>query len=341
MHSTATKTERISAIDFTKGALVLTMVLYHWLNYFYASHGDVYRYLRFLPPSFICISGFLVSSVYFAKYGPAHPGLSLRLARRGLKILAIFLFLNLAGGVLLSAIAHAPAPAAFFSPVNLVAVFLSGNIAVVGAGKSAAFFILVPIAYLLLLSALLALFRGVFPYVFHVLFLCFLLLILLLHHQGLQSGNLELLSIGLLGVLLGFLPAHRIAAFIRYPFPFAAAYLGYLAAVTYWEVSFPLEVAAVLLNLMLFFFLGTVAGEFAGIRRLILLLGNYTLFGYIAQIAILQVLRLFLRRLHLENGLLPVSFIAAFTLTILSIVLLDRARAKSSALDGLYKAVFA
>ena len=57
---------RISALDFTKGALVLVMVLYHWLNYFVGPQGDFYRYLSFLPPSFICITGFLISHVYLS-----------------------------------------------------------------------------------------------------------------------------------------------------------------------------------------------------------------------------------------------------------------------------------
>src|SRR5271169_6764755 len=53
--SSGSKTGRISALDFTKGTLVLVMVLYHWLNYFVGSQGSFYRYLSFLPPSFICI----------------------------------------------------------------------------------------------------------------------------------------------------------------------------------------------------------------------------------------------------------------------------------------------
>lgn len=48
---------RIPALDFTKGALVLTMVLYHWLNYFVGVTGYYYRYLHFLTPSFIFITG--------------------------------------------------------------------------------------------------------------------------------------------------------------------------------------------------------------------------------------------------------------------------------------------
>ena len=88
-------TQRLPVLDFTKGALVLTMVVYHWLNYFYSSQGDVYRYLRFLTPSFIFITGFLISNIYLSKYRSADSGLSKRLAQRGLKLIAVFVVLNL------------------------------------------------------------------------------------------------------------------------------------------------------------------------------------------------------------------------------------------------------
>src|SRR5580658_8456542 len=80
------KAPRIPALDFTKGALVLIMVLYHWLNYFVGPQGDIYKYLRFLTPSFIFITGFLISNVYLSKYGIADPRLPRRLVQRGLKI---------------------------------------------------------------------------------------------------------------------------------------------------------------------------------------------------------------------------------------------------------------
>src|SRR5437879_8499891 len=102
MQATTPKTERIQALDFTKGALVLIMVLYHWLNYFVSPQGDFYKYLRFLTPSFICISGFLISNIYFAKYGIAAPHLPMRLIQRGLKILAVFLTLNIVRTYVLS-----------------------------------------------------------------------------------------------------------------------------------------------------------------------------------------------------------------------------------------------
>jgi uncharacterized membrane protein len=37
-----TERPRDTAIDFTKGALVLFMVLYHWLNYVFGPHGKYY-----------------------------------------------------------------------------------------------------------------------------------------------------------------------------------------------------------------------------------------------------------------------------------------------------------
>lgn len=92
----AKKPSRIYALDFTKGALVLIMVLYHWLNYFVTSNGTVYKYLRFLTPSFIFISGFLISHVYLSKYRTSGLKVPRRLLVRGFKLLAIVFCLNMA-----------------------------------------------------------------------------------------------------------------------------------------------------------------------------------------------------------------------------------------------------
>src|SRR5277367_6080548 len=98
MQTTASspKAQRIPALDFTKGALVLIMVLYHWINYFIGPQWKYYLYLRFLTPSFIFITGFTISHVYLSKYTAADPRLWKRLFTRGLKLTTIFLALNLA-----------------------------------------------------------------------------------------------------------------------------------------------------------------------------------------------------------------------------------------------------
>lgn len=81
---------RDAAIDFTKGALVLFMVLYHWLNYFLGPHGQYYNYLRFLTPSFIFITGFMISQIHLRRYANSGRSLPKRLFIRGLKLLSAF-----------------------------------------------------------------------------------------------------------------------------------------------------------------------------------------------------------------------------------------------------------
>src|SRR5881409_2124172 len=198
MIPTDSKTHRIAALDFTKKALVLFMVLYHWLNYFMSTEGDFYRYLRFLTPSFIFITGFLISNVYPSKYQIGDPRLTKRLLQRGLKILGLFVVLNTMIGLIFSGSYTGRVLFDHSSISNIIAIYVTGNIVIAGNGKAAAFHILVPISYLLLLSAGLLIVSRFYKYIFHVVCTFFLLCILLLHLNGLESANLELLTIGLL-----------------------------------------------------------------------------------------------------------------------------------------------
>ena len=341
MMATASKTYRIPAIDFTKGALVLFMVLYHWLNYFIATQGDFYRYLRFLTPSFIFITGFLISSVYLSKYKIADPQLPKRLVQRGLKILGLFVFLNASISFLFS---ESYRGKLLFDPLslsNIIAIYVTGNVYVAGIGKAAAFHILVPISYLLLLSAVLLIACRFYKYAFHVVFMFFLLCVLLLDLNGLESANLDLLTIGLLGVIIGHVPIEKINNVVRHPYTLVSAYLCYTGAITIWDVVYPLQVVGVCLSLLLIYLVGAKNGEPGRMRRHIILLGKYSLFGYIAQIAVLQLIFRGLRHVNLEAGTLGISFFGAFALTVLTVEAIDRVRAKSTTVDGLYKAVFA
>ncbi len=58
------KGQRIPALDITKGTLVLLMVLYHWIHYFIDPQWKYLFYLRFLTPSFIFISGFMMNCLH-------------------------------------------------------------------------------------------------------------------------------------------------------------------------------------------------------------------------------------------------------------------------------------
>lgn len=336
------KPARISALDFTKGALVLIMVLYHWLNYFVAGQGFFYRYLRFLTPSFIFIAGFLISNVYLARYQVAGIKLPGRLTVRGLKILAVFIVLNVGIDLLLSN-RQTAGRASFdmFTPDGATSIFVIGSNGVPGGAKAAAFYILVPIGYLFLLSAGLVFIYRFYKHVFHAVCILLLLSVVSLNLWGIKNGNLELLTMGLLGVAAGSISIDKITNLVRHPYSIMVAYLWYLAAITIWNVIFPLQIIGVCLTLLLIYVIGTTEGKVGPVYGIFVLLGKYSLFGYIGQIAILQLLRRAIPPLRLESVELPLSFVLAFALTVLSVECLDRLRAKSGVTDKLYRAIFA
>jgi hypothetical protein len=339
MAETASKTNRNPALDFTKGALVLIMVLYHWINYFYGPHDN--RYLRFLTPSFICITGFLISNIYLSKYDVSDPRLPKRLIVRGLKILGVFFALNVLRLLLVQGTLALPIPSDRSPVSNLIDVYLVGSGVGGGQAKAVAFFVLIPIGYILLLSAVLTVASRVYRYAFHVVCLISLMSIVFLACYGLQSPNLELVTIGLLGVIAGYMPTAKVDAIVRHPILLGGAYTLYLVAITFWNVIYPLQIVGVFLSLMILYWLGQT-GDTPGIaRRITILLGKYSLFGYIAQIAVLQLLHFGLIRLGSRTFVLGTSFLLAFCLTILSVVIVDRARAKSAIANKLYGAVFA
>ena len=145
----------------------------------------------------------------------------------------------------------------------------------------------------------------------------------------------------MLGVLAGFIPIERINGLVRHPVVLAVCYLCYTIAITIWNAPFPLLVVGVLLSLMVIYLVGTKGGECNIVRNEVILLGKYSLFGYISQIAILQVLSVCFRIVHVGATELIISFLAAFALTIVSVEVVDRARANMKSVDRLYKAVFA
>lgn len=180
-----------------------------------------------------------------------------------------------------------------------------------------------------------------FRYAFHVFATVFLIAIGALYFVGMQSPNLELLTIGLLGVIAGYLPLSRVNSVVRHPFALCVSYLVYLGAITHWNVRYPLQIVGVYLTLMIIYLVGLKSGEPGTLRGWVILLGKYSLYGYIAQIAILQLLHVALKTLTPPILLLAVSFVLAFVLTVVSVEILDRLRRRSSLLDSAYKAVFA
>lgn len=336
----SSKTQRIPALDFTKGVLVLIMVLYHWINYFIGPQWPYYQYLRFLTPSFIFISGFMISSIYLSKYNAVDPRLPRRLFTRGLKLMAVFLVLNIVRGCVIPILgAHEPWTNPL-TPRNIFTIFVSGNSPVSG-DKLAAFPILVPISYLLMLSGALMFPYRFQKYTFHFVCMFLLLSILMLQLVGAKSPNLECIAIGMLGVLAGFISMDRINRVVRHRLKLIFAYLCYTITIAIWNDPFPLLIAGVSLSLMVIYSIGKIGDEYGTLRSEVTLLGKYSLLGYISQIAILQILSAMFRHVHLGNSVLGISFVLAFFLTVVTVEIVDRARMRVGPIDRLYKAVFA
>jgi hypothetical protein len=330
---------RLPALDFTKGVLVLIMVLYHWLNYFVGTNLD-YRYLRFLTPSFIFVAGFLISFVYLSRHSFPDARLSKRLLVRGLKLLAIFVVLNAFRDVLLSKFSSVGLVADQLSLENIQEVLVVGSVPVV-TSKIVAFYILVPISYLLIFSGVLVYPYRFWKYTFHAVFVLLILCIFVLALNGRSSANLEFVTIGLLGALAGFIPIQKINSFVEHTYLLIASYVAYIAAITVWNVPFALLAAGVCLTLWAIYRIGLLAAEPGRIQRHVILLGKHSLFGYIAQIAILQVLRMGLRHVDAELGVTEISFVGAFALTMAAVETLEFIKSRSVTVDRLYKAAFA
>jgi peptidoglycan/LPS O-acetylase OafA/YrhL len=335
-----TDLSRDTAIDFTKGALVLFMVLYHWLNYFFGPHGQYYDYLRFLTPSFIFITGFMISQIQLRRYENSGRGLSKRLFVRGFKLLIVFLVLN--------ALVYATLSRVQVSHLLLGkslrslgwAVFVVGTSRAADGQKSVVFSILVAIAYLLIVSAGVVLARRV-RYAFYGTLVVLIAGVVFIRFWNLENFYLDLLMIGVLGVVVGFAGREQISSLVSHPYILITLYCLFLAAITIWRVPLPLEIASVLLTTALLYTAGSRLETAGAAGRRTILLGKYSLLGYIAQIAILQGLRRISWFSQHGVGASLAALLLGALLTVAVVEAVDIARQRSKIANDLYRLVFA
>jgi len=338
--SKPTDLSRDTAIDFTKGALVLFMVLYHWLNYFLGPHGQYYDYLRFLTPSFIFITGFMISQIQLHRYESSGRNLPKRLFVRGLKLLVVFLVLN---ALIYAALSRVQVPYSLWgrSLRNFSwAAFVVGASRAPDGQKSVMFNILVPIAYLLIVSAAAVLTRRV-RFAFYCMLSLLIAAVVCIRFLHLESMYLDLLMIGVLGVVIGFAGREYLSLVIRHPYILAALYCLFLAVITIWGVPLPFEIASVILTTALLYSVGSRLAADGTAQRRVIFLGKYSLLGYIAQIAVLQGLRRIPWFSQHGVGALLGSLLLGVLLTVAIVEAVDIAKQRSKITSDLYRFVFA
>ena len=331
-HRSSGSRKRLLGVDFAKGMLVLVMVLYHWMNYFVGLDSPTYKYLRFLTPSFIFLAGFLIAYVYQPRFNGGETGIPARLIWRGLKLLAIVLVLNSA--VHFAASGLTVDPQWWHTPLERLGSYAFGS-------APLSFSILVPIGYLLIASAGLLVAARRAPVLVHYVTGALIAISFWCEWARVSNGYLEIFSMGMLGVSAGYLSIDTIHRVVARRITVLAVYAAYLCALTVWNAVYLLQIVGVCLNLAILYAAAGVPPSRRGVSGLLIRLGEYSLFAYIAQIAILQVLHRIAPALS-EFGGTPVMFlVVALVCTGLSVLILDWVRPRVPALNRIYVAVFA
>lgn len=330
--ATLVATRRIETLDFVKGMLVVMMVIYHSLNRsFY--HPMAFKYLAFLPPSFIFITGFILTQVYVSRYDVRGWKLHRRLLVRGAKLILLFTLLN----VLIYSFVLGPAD----NPSLGFAALLERwrEIYLEGKPRAAMFHILLAIGYLLILAPMLLRLQSWNNRFVPILAVVAIAGCLVLESKG-AFNVILMLTAGLLGMAIGMISISKINSIARKWFLAVSIYLGYRLLSYKVGDSFGIQMLGVLATLLALYSIALSLSTSPSLSHFFTLLGNYSLLAYITQILLLQaIVRLIVRP---ENNLVVViaTMLVTVAATYFVVWTADRWRRKMGSVDAAYKAVF-
>ena len=324
---------RDAALDFTRGALVLCMIVYHAVNYSGADPA-ILRHLRFLPGAFVFLAGFGVGRIYLQRWVAGDAGVARRLWWRGVRILMLFLALNVT--------AHALMPASYNRRLEL-AEFAERLDVILGPGgvRAAVFGVLLPIAYVLAAcGAALALGRRGRQAVLLVGALVFGTAAMLATVSSLPF-NLELAGLGFLGVLSGCVAFGRMPSALRHPMALLFVCTALQAVLTRGEPGFALTTTLITMTLALLYVVGRRVSTEAPGLPVILLLGRNSLLAYLLQIAALQLLFRTMRASGVGAPDLPLAIAFTAVATTAGIAATSALRPRLPLAERTYRALFA
>lgn len=327
-------TNRIVSLDFTKGALVVFMVIYHGLNYLgYESLPHVF--LSFVPPSFIMIAGFIITHVYVPRKGAASKGLAGRLTIRSLKLVMLFTLLNVGAVLVFSPVQGGAAPRISDFVGRLSEIYI------IGGSRWAAFEVLLPIGYLLLLSIAVLRLHSRIPSAVAGAAVVLVAGCLAAEHYGYPVYNLYMISAGFVGMTIGLMRDSALrAAYRSWTLP-AFLYGLYWLAFLMLGDRYGMQLFATLASVLLIYAAGSRVDPHRWMPEQILTMGRYSLLAYIVQIFFLQ---LFKRSpLFGEFGVLGavVVILATAILTWGTVRVVDWIRLENALVDRAYRLIFA
>jgi hypothetical protein len=331
----ADETNRNTAIDFVKGFLVISMIVYHSLNYF-RQGSFALHYFRYIATGFIGMSGFLITNVIYLKYQADPRRLWLKQLSRGGKLVALFLLLN----VLINSLVHRNYTS---SEMGIVPFFNHlPTILLKGSSQFAAFEILLPIGYLLIIAPLLL---QNPKRIMGLLFCCLLVLVpycIITENGAYSSYNLFMLTFGFIGILVGLTPTGVMVNLLtKNKYLVLLAFFSYLSIATVTSPSFGAIITGTLSTIAVMFLFANRIKEKNVIKMEIVNMGRHSLMLYLVQIAILQLINRVIKHFDIGDSYkLIVGFLITLVLTTAIAIILRISLRKSTLIKNGYKFLF-
>ena len=149
-----------------------------------------------------------------------------------------------------------------------------------------------------------------------------------------------MLTFGIIGMCLGRIPLGKLERASRHWAIVLPLYCAYRVCSYMFTEVFPVQLAGTVLSLLILLGLALAFSEKGFAHRQCVLLGKYSLFGYIFQLLILQFLR---RIIHTPEPMVTFAILTVITLVLtwLGTVVLEKLRQTTRAIDVSYKLVFA
>lgn len=334
----AAASSRDEGYDWVKGFLVAAMVVYHAMNVVTTAGEEAYGYVRFVSGSFIFVTGLLLARHASAGFDRDPSGTTVKLMQRGFKLVVLFTVLNLA--IQASGFGNAAKAG------RGVAVFLAQADAVYlrGDGTMASFVILLPIGYLLMCAPLFLRLAGPARPAATLALLAATLLAGGLARGGLGSAVAEFMLVGVAGLCAGALVRQRPHSGNERVWALAAA-VGFVASVwltaqLYFNVA--LYALCVALVIHFLYLCARRLDTHGALGRWLVLLGRFSLFGYIAQIVLIQLAARALGRPQWPLGWRAALFAVLIVVVLVAAcVLLLHARRRFAGVERAYRWVFA
>jgi peptidoglycan/LPS O-acetylase OafA/YrhL len=319
-------------LDFVKGILVTVMVIYHVMNYFSTTGPQSFGYVRFVTGSFVFISGYVVAAFYADRYLTDGIKTAGRLFVRGSKLFVLFSILNILIG--LTGIGN-PVKA----PLDIHR-YLGNLAAIYGQGRPgiAAFQVLLPISYLLVVSPMfLPLIKAK-----KVMLTITVAIAVVYSLTDLNSVNLGLGIIGLTGLSAGMLiNGSEKSFYLKNRLVTLFCVLMLVGLMGYMDRNVLAYSTGIMVLLKLLYDFGRTVNSRNRIWKVLVLFGQYSLICYIIQIVFLQGLSRLLARQKWGLGLETVSiFMATIVFLLMSCLLIKSLRSRFEWANKAYRFIF-